>query len=235
MRSHPVYEQASQGRRLRFLANVDPIDFHRSIENLDVEETLFLVNSKTFTTAETILNAKSCRKWLLEQYSKLNVTDEGLIVSSHMCACSTNIPETSKFGIADKNVFGFWDFVGGRFSVWSAIGILPLSIQFGYEVAQEFLRGGHAIDTHLLTEKNIEVSPYIDSEKHTPFIGLDWVLPHIHPEVKCQSHRALLSGPVKVRPPHPAAGHGKQREAHQPEWGSGGIRDRRGQLRVAGH
>lgn len=80
------------------------------------------------------MNAKSCRKWLLSEYAGRGLDNEALIVKSHMCACSTNIPETSKFGIAEENVFGFWDFVGGRFSVWSAIGVLPLSIQFGFPV-----------------------------------------------------------------------------------------------------
>ena len=73
---------------------------------------------------------------MVEEYSKLGVSDEKNIVGSHMCACSTNLEETSKFGIAKENVFGFWDFVGGRFSVWSAIGVLPLSVQFGFDVAE---------------------------------------------------------------------------------------------------
>ncbi len=71
LRSHPTYKKASEGRTLRFLANVDPIDFDRAVQGLNVEETLILVNSKTFTTAETILNAKSCRKWLLDGYKNL--------------------------------------------------------------------------------------------------------------------------------------------------------------------
>lgn len=84
---------------LRFLANVDPIDFSRSVEGtstddlgLNAEETLFVINSKTFTTAETMLNARSCRNWLLEQYRSLGETDEKKVVSHHMCACSTNLP-----------------------------------------------------------------------------------------------------------------------------------------------
>jgi glucose-6-phosphate isomerase len=121
---------------LRFLANVDPIDFDRAVQGLNVEETLVLVNSKTFTTAETILNAKSVRKWLLDGYKNIeNISNED-IVKKHICACSTNLQKTGEFGIASENVFGFWDFVGGRFSVWSAIGVLPLAIQFGYDVAQ---------------------------------------------------------------------------------------------------
>ena len=68
-----------------------------------------------------------------------------------MCACSTNLKATGEFGINKENVFEFWDFVGGRFSVWCAIGVLPLSLHFGYEKAQEFLKGGHSIDKHLVT------------------------------------------------------------------------------------
>ncbi len=86
------------------------------------------------------------------------MTDAALIADRHICACSTNIPETSKFGINNKNVFGFWDFVGGRFSVWSAVGILPLSIHFGYETMSKFLAGGHSMDGLFLNEKDITVN-----------------------------------------------------------------------------
>jgi glucose-6-phosphate isomerase len=79
-----------------------------------------------------MLNAKSVKQWLVSEYSKVGISDEALIAEKHICACSTNIAETSKFGISKDNVFGFWDFVGGRFSVWSAIGVLPLSIHFGF-------------------------------------------------------------------------------------------------------
>ena len=76
--------------------------------------------------------------------------DAVLIADRHICACSTNIPETSKFGINKNNVFGFWDFVGGRFSVWSAVGAAPLAIHFGFDAVSEFLAGGHSIDKLLL-------------------------------------------------------------------------------------
>jgi glucose-6-phosphate isomerase len=126
-----------------------------------------LVNSKTFTTAETMLNAKSVKQWLMTEYGKKGVADSALIADRHICACSTNLVETSKFGINEKNVFGFWDFVGGRFSVWSAIGILPLSIHFGYPTARAFLDGAHSIDTHLLTETTIHV-PHPPPRKTSP-------------------------------------------------------------------
>lgn len=133
LRSHPEAVARAQDRKLRFLANVDPIDFTRATEGLCVEETLFVVNSKTFTTAETMLNARTCRNWLIEQYKLKGVVcksedDVKDLVSYHMCAASTNLADTSKFGISTEKVFGFWDWVGGRYSVWSAVGILPLSI-----------------------------------------------------------------------------------------------------------
>lgn len=157
LRCHGSYSAKSKGRKIRFLANVDPIDLARATEGLDVEETMILINSKTFTTAETILNAKSCKKWMIEEFQKKNINDAALIAKSHICACSTNHKLTSEFGIDSNNVFEFWDFVGGRFSVWSAVGVLPLSLHFGYDVMEEFLRGGHSIDSHLLLEKDIKV------------------------------------------------------------------------------
>lgn len=83
---------------------------------------------------------------------------------------------TSNFGIDEKNVFGFWDFVGGRFSVWSAVGVLPLSIHFGYDVMQEFLKGGHSIDHHLLEEKDVRVHIVNIVEKSSTFAGVGWLL-----------------------------------------------------------
>jgi glucose-6-phosphate isomerase len=88
-----------------------------------------------------MLNARTAKRWILDYYKcnlffnlALNITDEKAIIDAHMCACSTNLKETSNFGIT--NVFGFWDWVGGRFSVCSAIGILPLSIHFGFEIME---------------------------------------------------------------------------------------------------
>lgn len=133
------YEQtahaASEGLSLKFLANVDPIDFARAMDGVEIEETLFIVISKTLTTAETMLNARSAKAALLEYYKKkFPEVDEGEFVASHVCACSTNLEGTTKFGIKADNVFGFWDWVGGRFSVSSAVGLLPLSLFYGYPV-----------------------------------------------------------------------------------------------------
>lgn len=114
------------------MANVDPIDFKRATEDVNVESTLFIIVSKTFTTAETMLNARLCRAFIEESYAK--VDDVQAAIGAHICAVSTNLAATKDFGIKDERVFGFWDFVGGRFSVSSAVGLLPLSLQYGFDL-----------------------------------------------------------------------------------------------------
>lgn len=132
------------GFTLRFLANVDPVDVAKALEGLDPETTLAVVCSKTFTTAETILNAKTVRQWVTSALG-----DDA--VSKHMAAISTNLTATKEFGIDDGSVFGFWDWVGGRYSVTSAIGVLPIALQFGYEAAEQFLAGARDIDQHVIS------------------------------------------------------------------------------------
>lgn len=116
-----------QGRRLRFLANVDPVDVARALGGLDPETTLIVVASKTFTTAETMLNARTVREWLVNALG-----DEA--TAQHFVACTTNTALAAEFGIKAEHCFGFWDWVGGRFSVCSAIGALPLALQYSFEV-----------------------------------------------------------------------------------------------------
>ncbi len=137
--------------QLRFLANVDPIDFKRAVEGINPETTLFIIVSKTFTTAETMLNARQARKFIQNYYESIGVTGKKEIVEAHMCAVSTNLAATKEFGIKDENVFGFWDWVGGRFSVSSAVGLLPLSLRFGYAIVENFLRGLNETDQHFNT------------------------------------------------------------------------------------
>ena len=148
---------ASKGRELKFLANVDPIDFFRATDGLDVEETLFVIVSKTFTTAETMLNARSCRNLILDHYKAKEGSDEdrNAILSKHLCAVSTNLKATAEFGIKDENVFGFWEWVGGRFSASSAVGLLPLSLFYSYDVMEEFLKGMNHIDNNFRDEKDV--------------------------------------------------------------------------------
>ena len=141
LRTDPDCAKAADGRKLRFLANVDPIDVARATEGLDPEQTLVVVVSKTFTTAETMLNAKTLRAWLV------GAMDEKC-VSKHMVAVSTNLKAVADFGIDPANAFGFWDWVGGRYSVWSAVGAVPLALHYGYAPFSQFLAGGHDIDNH---------------------------------------------------------------------------------------
>ena len=103
--------------------------------------------SKTFTTAETMLNAKNCREEIIKYYRAQGSTgSEKDWVGAHLAAVSTNLTETTKFGIQDENVFGFWDWVGGRFSVCSAVGMLPLSLHYGFENMETFLAGARSMD-----------------------------------------------------------------------------------------
>ena len=151
--------EAAKGRTLRFLANVDPVDVARALEGLDVTRTLVIIVSKTFTTAETMLNARTVKDWL-EAYRSQNLpgVDSATMISKHMVAVSTAIPKATAFGIDEANIFGFWDWVGGRFSVCSAVGMLPLALQYGFPIMREFLDGANNMDTHFFSaprDKNL--------------------------------------------------------------------------------
>jgi glucose-6-phosphate isomerase len=138
---------------VHFVSNVDGTHLAETVRTLNPETTLFIVASKTFTTQETITNAKSARAWFLE-----TAKDEKAI-AKHFVALSTNAVEVSKFGIDTKNMFGFWDWVGGRYSLWSAIG-LSIMLSIGPENFDQMLDGGHAMDEHFRTapfEKNLPV------------------------------------------------------------------------------
>ena len=135
----------------RFVSNVDGTDFAEAVQDLDPEETLFLVASKTFTTQETMTNAHSARDWSL---AKLK---DDAAVAKHFVAISTNAKEVAKFGIDTANMFGFWDWVGGRYSMDSAIGLSTM-IAIGPKGFREMLDGFHAMDVHYRTtplEKNL--------------------------------------------------------------------------------
>mmetsp|Transcript_807 Transcript_807/g.1508 ORF Transcript_807/g.1508 Transcript_807/m.1508 type:complete len:555 (-) Transcript_807:169-1833(-) len=153
LRFEPQSKESSKGRRLRFLANVDPVDVSRATEGLNPETTLVIVVSKTFTTAETMLNARTMRKWIVDAMGTS-------AVKNHMVAVSTNLKAVSEFGIDPENAFGFWDWVGGRYSVCSAVGLLPLTLQYGSAVVSQFMNGAQDIDRHSVTapiESNIPV------------------------------------------------------------------------------
>jgi glucose-6-phosphate isomerase len=128
----------------RFVSNVDGADFHEATRDLDPAETLFIVASKTFTTQETMANARAARAWLLAA-----LKDEAAI-AKHFVAVSTNAAEVAKFGIDTANMFGFWDWVGGRYSMDSAIGLATM-LEIGREQFQQMLDGFHAMDEHFRT------------------------------------------------------------------------------------
>lgn len=150
LRTDETAAAAAEGRKLKFLANVDPVDVTRALEGADPERTLVVVVSKTFTTAETMLNARTLRRWLEKAADKLGA-DRGEMIAKHMIAVSAAVPKAKEFGIAEENVFGFWDWVGGRYSVCSAVGVMPLALQYGHEVVQDFLAGAWSMDEHFLS------------------------------------------------------------------------------------
>jgi glucose-6-phosphate isomerase len=131
------------GPRARFVSNVDGADLADTLEGLDLSRTLFIVSSKTFTTQETMANATSARARVVAALG------EGA-VASHFAAVSTKLDKVAAFGIAADRVFGFWDWVGGRYSLWSSIG-LALAICVGAENFTKFLQGGHDVDEHFRT------------------------------------------------------------------------------------
>ncbi|MFN0192193.1 MAG: glucose-6-phosphate isomerase [Aestuariivirga sp.] len=131
------------GPRLHFVSNVDGAHIADTIKTLNPSTTLVLVASKTFTTIETMTNAKTARAWIAGALGET-------AVGAHFAAISTAIDKVKAFGIGEDRIFGFWDWVGGRYSIWSAIG-LPLMIAIGRQNFGEFLAGGHAMDRHFET------------------------------------------------------------------------------------
>lgn len=123
-----------------FVSNVDATDIAETLKKLEPDTTLFIISSKTFTTQETIANARIARGWLVQHLGES-------AVSKHFVAVSTNLVETSKFGIDPAHVFEFWDWVGGRYSLWSAIG-LPVALYIGMDNFERMLAGAHAMDQH---------------------------------------------------------------------------------------
>jgi glucose-6-phosphate isomerase len=132
---------ASPNLRAHFVSNIDSSHLIETLKQLDAGTTLFIVSSKTFTTQETLTNASSARVWLVEKLG-----DEQA-VAKHFAAVSTNIEAATKFGINPLNVFEFWDWVGGRYSLWSAIG-LPIALFVGMDKFEELLGGAYAMDGH---------------------------------------------------------------------------------------
>jgi glucose-6-phosphate isomerase len=152
----------------RFISNVDGIDFVEATRDLDPAETMFIVSSKTFTTLETMTNAETARDWLLRSFG-----GEVKAVAKHFVAVSTNAGKVSAFGIDTANMFGFWDWVGGRYSMDSAIGLSTM-LAIGADKFQAMLDGFHQMDEHFLTapfEKNLPVLMGLLSVWYNDFFG----------------------------------------------------------------
>jgi glucose-6-phosphate isomerase len=152
----------------RFVSNVDGIDMVEATRDLDPAETLFIVSSKTFTTLETMTNAKSARDWLLQ-----GLGEEPKAVASHFVAVSTNAQKVEEFGINTTNMFGFWDWVGGRYSMDSAIGLSTM-LAIGPENFHSLLAGFHEMDQHFRTaplERNLPVLMGLLSIWYNDFFG----------------------------------------------------------------
>jgi glucose-6-phosphate isomerase len=150
-----------------YVSNVDGVQLHQALTGLNPETTLFVISSKTFTTSETMTNARSSVAWFLES----DATEAD--IAKHFVAVSTNLEKTRAFGISDENVFTMWDWVGGRFSLWSAIG-LPIALYLGYEQFEAVLEGAFEIDEHFKTtkfEENIPLIMALLSVWNTCFLG----------------------------------------------------------------
>lgn len=144
---------AQRGMNVHFVSNIDPTHLTEILKFVQPESVLIIVSSKTFTTQETMLNAKSARRWFVEQ------TGNEKAVARHFVAVTANKQAASDFGILEENMFEFWDWVGGRYSLWSAIG-LPIALYLGMDHFEQLLDGAYAMDMHFKSapiEKNIPV------------------------------------------------------------------------------
>ncbi|KAF7509637.1 hypothetical protein GJ744_007675 [Endocarpon pusillum] len=166
MVSEALKPYGKRDMKLHFVSNIDGTHIAEALRDSDPETTLFLIASKTFTTAETITNANTAKSWFLKSASEKDI-------AKHFVALSTNKEEVEKFGIDPANMFGFESWVGGRYSVWSAIG-LSVCLFIGYENFEQFLAGGQAMDQHFLQtplEENIPVIGGLLSVWYSDFYG----------------------------------------------------------------
>ena len=166
MVSEALKPYGKRDMKLHFVSNIDGTHIAEALRDADPETTLFLIASKTFTTAETTTNANTAKQWFLKSAKQEDI-------AKHFVALSTNASEVSKFGIDTKNMFGFESWVGGRYSVWSAIG-LSVCLYIGYENFHEFLAGGQAMDQHFLKtplHENIPVIAGLLAVWYSDFFG----------------------------------------------------------------
>jgi glucose-6-phosphate isomerase len=174
--------------RLRFVANVDGTDFAKKTADLDPAETLVIVISKTFTTAETMKNAQTAKKWMKDALGP-----EPEVIKRHFIAVSTAKEKVEAFGIDSQNMFGFWDWVGGRYSATSAVGAVPLSLYLDYDNYAKVLRGANWMDQHFLNtplDQNIPVISALLDVWNINFLGYKTraLLPYCQGLAKLPAH-----------------------------------------------
>ena len=230
-----VYEAlkpyADAGISARYISNIDPNDLAEKTKGLDPETTLFIVVSKTFTTLETLTNAREARTWLLDALKAAGAVDgsdekNAEAIKKHFVAVSTNLEKVAEFGIDPANAFGFWNWVGGRYSVDAAVGT-SLAVVFGPERFEEFLHGFHEIDEYFANtpfEKNVVVLLGMLNVWYRNFF-------------KVASHAVLPYDQYLHRFPGlpAAADHGIQRQVRALGRHPGHLRNRRNLLGRAGH
>ncbi len=212
---------SDRGMTFRFVSNVDGTDLVEATRDLDPAETLFIASSKTFTTLETMTNAESARRWLLA-----GLGGDAKAVARHFVAVSTNARKVAEFGIDTANMFGFWDWVGGRYSMDSAIGLSTM-LAVGPENFRAMLDGFHQMDEHFRTapfERNLPGAPRAaDRLVHGLLRGRD-------------GGRPALRAVPEALPRVPAAAHdGEQRQARHARRDGGRLRHRPRLLGRAGH
>ena len=166
MVSEALKPYSDRNLKIHFVSNIDGTHIAEALKDSNPETSLFLIASKTFTTAETVTNANSAKSWFLKSAKEEDI-------AKHFVALSTNEAEVTKFGIDKKNMFGFSDWVGGRYSVWSAIG-LSVALYIGFDNFHQFLAGAHSMDKHFKEtplEKNIPVIGGLLSVWYSDFFG----------------------------------------------------------------
>ncbi|WP_062569940.1 glucose-6-phosphate isomerase [Pseudoalteromonas arabiensis] len=167
MATEALAAYADDTLKVHYVSNVDGVQIASVLKELSAETTLFVISSKTFTTSETMTNAKSAVEWFLQSAQAQEY------IAKHFVAVSTNLEKTAAFGIADENVFTMWDWVGGRFSLWSAIG-LPIALYLGFEAFEEILEGAFEVDEHFKSakfEQNVPLLMALLSVWNTSFLG----------------------------------------------------------------
>ena len=178
-----------EGIGVHFVSNVDGTDLYTTLEKLNPETTLFVVASKTFTTQETLTNAESARAWFLKSGSQQDV-------AKHFVAVSTNAEAVAEFGIDTDNMFEIWDWVGGRYSLWSAIG-LPIALYIGFDNFERLLDGAHTMDNHFRNQplkENIPVIMALLGVWYINFFGSQTqaIVPYDHSLARFPSHMQQL-------------------------------------------